>query len=75
MKTNKKILALPLSLFSCLISTSAFAHFDVDSAGTHESRYGRSEIKKGPCGRKNGTKGTKIYHTARKALASTGDGI
>jgi len=61
MKTNKKILALPLSLFSCLISTSAFAHFDVDSAGTHESRYGRSEIKKGPCGRKNGTKGTKIY--------------
>ncbi len=44
-------LVLPLAL--CL-GSSAFAHFDMDKAGTLKSRYGRKEIKKGPCGRLNG---------------------
>ena len=43
------------------VSSVAFAHLDLDSAGTHKSRYGRSEIKQGPCGREGGEKGTNVY--------------
>ncbi len=42
-------------------SAAAFAHIDLDSAGSHKSRYGRSQIKKGPCGRTGGTRGTNVY--------------
>jgi hypothetical protein len=51
-------LVLPLVL---LLSQLASAHFDLDSAGTHKSRYGKKEIKKGPCGRTNGLRGTNVY--------------
>ena len=44
-----------------LISTGAAAHLDLDSAGTHKSRYGRYAIKQGPCGKTDGTRGTNVY--------------
>ena len=52
---------ISLALGVSALSTLALAHFDMDKAGTHKSRYGRSEIKQGPCGRKDGTKGTNVY--------------
>ncbi len=51
-------LALPLAL---LVSNAALAHFDMDKAGTLKSRYGRKEIKKGPCGRKDGVRGANVF--------------
>ena len=48
-------------LFFGLLASPVFAHFDLDSAGLLKSRYGRKEIKKGPCGRLNGTRGTQVY--------------
>jgi hypothetical protein len=38
----------------------ARAHFDLDSAGTHRSRSGRSEIKARPCGRAGSTRGANV---------------
>ena len=53
--------AAAAALLSLFVSSAASAHIDLDSAGTHKSRYGRSEIKQGPCGRENGKKGTNVY--------------
>lgn len=53
-------LALSCSFFF-LASTTALAHSDLDGAGTHISRYGKSQIKQGPCGKQNGARGTHIY--------------
>jgi hypothetical protein len=44
-----------------LLSNGAFAHFDMDKAGLLKSRYGRKEIKKGPCGRKDGVRSTNVF--------------
>lgn len=41
---------------------SALAHISLEQGGTHLSRYGDTELKDGPCGRLNGTRGTHIYH-------------
>jgi len=43
------------------ISSLALAHMDIDGAGSHLSRYGKREIKRGPCGRLDGLRGTNIY--------------
>jgi hypothetical protein len=51
-------LVLPLAL---CVGSSAFAHFDLDKAGTLKSRYGRKEIKKGPCGRLNGERSANVF--------------
>lgn len=51
-------LFLPLAL---ALSSSAFAHFDLDKAGTLKSRYGRKEIKKGPCGRLHGERSSNVF--------------
>ncbi|MCX6129376.1 MAG: lytic polysaccharide monooxygenase [Proteobacteria bacterium] len=58
MKILLRNFALPLAL---LVTQAASAHFDLDSAGTHKSRYGRKEIKKGPCGRTGGVRGKNVY--------------
>lgn len=58
MQACMRKLAGPLLL---VFSPLALAHFDLDNAGTHKSRYGKSEIKKGPCGRLNGLRGTQVY--------------
>ena len=51
-----------LSLLAiALASPAARAHFDLDQAGTHLSRYGINEIKKRPCGRDGGLRGTHPY--------------
>jgi hypothetical protein len=60
MKTQTFSASIAMML-SASIAPHAFAHFDLDSAGTHKSRYGRSEIKQGPCGRKDGLKGSTVY--------------
>ncbi len=55
-----RTLACSLPLFICL-SGAAQAHIDLDSAGTHLSRYGRNDIKKGPCGKIGGVRGKNVY--------------
>jgi len=46
---------------ACLLTSQiASAHISLDLAGTHKSRYG-FEMKKGPCGRLDGARGTNIY--------------
>lgn len=58
---------IPSKLCACLLialgswTTSVYAHFGVDLADTHKSRYGIGEIKVGPCGREDGTRGSNIY--------------
>lgn len=47
------------SLF--LMASAGYAHIDLDSAGTHLSRYGGSDIKEGPCGQKDGKRAANIY--------------
>ena len=42
-------------------ASSAHAHISFERAGTHLSRYGEGEIKDGPCGRENGTRGEHVY--------------
>lgn len=39
----------------------AHAHFAVDFADTHQSRYGPGEIKSAPCGRPDGEGGEHVY--------------
>ena len=39
----------------------AHAHFAVDFADTHQSRYGPGEIKSAPCGRPDGERGEHVY--------------
>ncbi len=58
MSTLALKLLLPMTL---LLTESSFAHFDMDKTGTLKSRYGRKEIKEGPCGRANGTRGTNVF--------------
>lgn len=58
MTSKMSLFSLPLFI---LLSSAAAAHIDLDSAGTHLSRYGRKEIKKGPCGRTDGKRGTNVY--------------
>lgn len=55
-----RVLAIPIVF--AIAEGSAFAHISVEQGGTHLSRYGDSELKDGPCGRANGTRGTHIYH-------------
>jgi hypothetical protein len=52
-----------LALLGCisLLPSFAQAHIDIDAAGTHLSRYGRRDIKQGPCGRVDGERGTNVY--------------
>ncbi len=50
------------TLSSLLLSSAvAFAHIDLDRAGTHLSRYGSDDIKEGPCGRTDGKRGNNVY--------------
>jgi hypothetical protein len=46
-----------------LSSSVASAHLSLEQAGTHKSRYGdgNDDIKDGPCGHENGTRGTNVY--------------
>ncbi len=44
-----------------MYTTSAQAHFSVEMSDTHNSRYGRDEIKVGPCGRADGARGENVY--------------
>jgi hypothetical protein len=62
LKSRSSLKATIVTLIGLSTSQFASAHIDLDSAGTHKSRYGRSEIKKGPCGRTDGAKGTNIYN-------------
>ena len=39
----------------------ASAHISLEKSGTHESRYGDSELKDGPCGMAGGKRGTNVY--------------
>ena len=54
-------------IYTCLLivlstsTTSVHAHFSVEKADTHKSRYGIGEIKAGPCGREDGERGSNIY--------------
>ncbi len=53
--------ALGLSLAGLGVTAPASAHISLERGGTHLSRYGDSEIKAGPCGRANGTRGKNVY--------------
>ena len=44
-----------------LCASSVPAHFSVDMADTHRSRYGPGEIKSAPCGRPDGERGSEVY--------------
>jgi hypothetical protein len=44
-----------------LCASAAHAHINLDTEGTHMSRYGESDIKTAPCGRANGARGTNVY--------------
>jgi hypothetical protein len=51
-----------LAALGLLLSASvARAHISLEQGGTHKSRYGDGEIKDGPCGRENGTRGEHVY--------------
>lgn len=51
-----------LALCVCLASASvARAHISLEQGGTHKSRYGDGSIKQGPCGVRNGARGTNVY--------------
>src|SRR5690606_9410252 len=56
---------LHLFICTCLLivfsTASTHAHFSVEQAGTHKSRYGIGEIKAGPCGRADGKRGEHVY--------------
>lgn len=56
--TIRRLAALAVIL---LAASAAWAHTSLEQAGTHLSRYGDAEIKVGPCGRANGTRGTNVY--------------
>jgi hypothetical protein len=43
------------------MSRVASAHISLEEGGTHKSRYGDGEIKAGPCGKLNGTRGPNVY--------------
>jgi hypothetical protein len=43
------------------VAAPAWSHISLEKGGTHLSRYGDGEIKAGPCGRKDGARGTNIY--------------
>lgn len=57
----RTFLSVGLSAGLFLIASGARAHTSLEQAGTHLSRYGDAEIKVGPCGRANGTRGTNVY--------------
>ncbi len=46
---------------SFTVAAPAMAHIDLDSAGSHLSRYGRKLIKQGPCGKTDGLRGKNVY--------------
>ncbi len=50
-----------LAASSLLAALPASAHISLERGGTHKSRYGDAELKDGPCGRANGTRGTNVY--------------
>lgn len=49
------------AILSFALATPVLAHIDLDSAGTHLSRYGRNAIKQGPCGKTGGQRGKNVY--------------
>ena len=57
------LFSFKLCMVACGLAAASqgFAHIDLDSAGTHKSRYGRNFIKQGPCGKTNGERGSNIY--------------
>jgi hypothetical protein len=54
---------LPASLLVslALVAAPAGAHLNLDEAGTHLSRYGKVNIKEGPCGMSGSGRGTNVY--------------
>lgn len=59
---QKTFVSLSLATSLALsLSLPALAHIDLDSAGTHLSRYGRNLIKHGPCGKAEGKRGKNVY--------------
>jgi hypothetical protein len=53
--------ALALATIVLLASPPLSAHFSLDQGTTHKSRHGDQDIKAGPCGRADGTRGTNVY--------------
>jgi hypothetical protein len=57
--TRPRLTALVAAL--AMTPSVAFGHVSLDRGSTHASRYGDVEIKRGPCGREGGTRGTNVY--------------